>query len=140
MAAPLDVNREEYRMLVLELGYAETARRTGLKEGTLRQWGFRGGWLEHLRKKAQQPASTAKVAVTGVTKPADALCEMLAEDDKATRIGLSRATRKRVERLAKSSDPADAQDLLSLAKTAAVTHRWGDGSQIGVAVNILVSQ
>ncbi len=34
----IPVNKEEIRILVADLGYEETARQTGIKPGTLRQW------------------------------------------------------------------------------------------------------
>lgn len=136
MPAPLDVDREQYRPLVMELGYAETSRRTGIKEGTLRQWGNRFGWLDYLKAKPQVPSSIAKVPVTGVTKAPDAYAELLAADERETRLSLSRAARSLASK-AETADLDQAADALKTGKLAALVHRWADGSEgVSVVVNM----
>lgn len=144
MPAPLAVDREQVRMLHAELGAAEVSRRTGIPEGTIRQWARREGWNEGHKAKqslvagfptpakaelaATLPASLRPVAVAGVTKPADALSEILAEDERETRLSLSRAARK-LSRDGETARLDQAGDVLQTGKLAALVHRWEASDQ-----------
>lgn len=90
-AAALDIDKEQVRMLVLEIGPREAARKMGLNENTVRQWSARGGWLKHLKPENQPkaPQSMQPIVVTNVTKPADALQNTLMERHRDTKLGLS---------------------------------------------------
>lgn len=156
MPAPLAVDKEQVRMLVMEVGAAKAARHTGLKEGTIRQWCKRHGWTEGNADKAQlaqgepTPARTALAAtlpeslrpviVTGVTKPADALKEMLAEDSRETRLGFSRALRraaKHAEDMPAAEVLEQAQNVKALIGGASQVHGWQEaGGAATTVVNI----
>ena len=143
MPAPLAVDKEQVRMLFMEVGGEETARRTGIKPVTVRQWARRHGWSEgHKEKKslvagfptpakdalaATLPETMRPVAVTGVTKPVDALADLLSEDSRETRIGLSRAARSAADR-ARTMDGdeviASARQLKEVAGIASTVHGW----------------
>lgn len=111
MPAALDIDREQIRMLYMELGAAETARKTGIPDGTIRQWAARGNWQAAFLPQRQLPPSIRPVTVTGVTKPADALAQILAEDRDATRLAASR----NVKRAMQSYDDEDATTIRSEA-------------------------
>ena len=122
------VNKEAVRIMVADLGYQETAKRTGIAYGTLRQWSNRGKW------KVSAPHSQA---VTTVTKPvADAHAEALAEMESETRISLARS----VKRLAKDSEQATlrmSSEVKNVAQTAAIVHKWDQReAKANVMVNI----
>lgn len=90
MPAPLAVDREQVRMLAMELGPREAARRCNLKEDTVLQWSKRGNWLAHLREPdLMKPVSMQKTPVIGVISPSDALANLLKENKKRTKIALS---------------------------------------------------
>ncbi len=137
MPARLDVDRAQARMLVMQLGYAEASRRTGVAHATLRQWGSRGGWtVREPLPPTMQPVTFG--TVTRVTsQPADALSAVLHEDDRETRVSLSRATRRRAERLAKTSNPKDARNLHALTQSWAKVH--GHDKEQSTTINVAVA-
>lgn len=145
MPAPLAVDREQVRMLVMELGVAKAAQSLNISLGTVKAWSARFGWIKSMRHPATAssdppfkpqsatalqplPASIQPVTVSAgatiATKPADALADTLADDSRQTRTSASRAVRRRVERLAESDEPADARNLHELVKSAAMVHGW----------------
>ncbi len=128
-----EVNREEVRMLVADLGYAETSQRTGIKEPTLRQWSKRGNW--NVTRQHSQ-------AVTTVTRaPADAHADALAEYGSETRLGLAKYARQAVGQINASVHPARyTKEAKDIAQTASIVHGWdkGDKDQAQVAVNIAI--
>ena len=68
-------------MLVKDFGYAETSQRTGIKEGTLRQWARRFHW--------HTPFVHSQVVTTVTQSPATAHAEALAERKAQSRSLLS---------------------------------------------------
>ena len=114
-APAIQINREEVRMLVADLGYAETSKRTGIKEPTLRQWSKRGKW--NVQRQHSQ-------AVTTVTqRPSDAHAQAIAELETQTRMALARSAAN----LATQSEKAklrDSGNVKNVAQTAAIVHRW----------------
>lgn len=130
-------------MLVMEVGVTEASRRTGIDLSTVKQWSARGGWLAHTRAKPSLPTSMQPTPVTGIVtgvtrQPADALRDILAEDDRETRISLSRSAR----RLAKEAENApleQAGDVKQVAQTAALVHRWQEAGQAGASVVVNIA-
>jgi hypothetical protein len=61
------IDRESVRVLAIELGVREAARRCGLSEDRVRKWSSRYKWLEQRAPKQQE------AVVTTVTAPGDIL-------------------------------------------------------------------
>jgi len=114
------VNREEIRMLVLDLGYERTAERTGIKPATLRQWARRFSWNP---KHSQE-------TVTTVTRPSDILADELAENERETKLSLSRYARK-ASKDAEGATLRDARQVKAAAEVAGIVHRWGNQDKQG---------
>lgn len=116
-ATPVDKN--QVRMLVADIGYQETAKRTGIAYATLRQWAKRYRW--HATPQHSQ-------AVTTVTqRPAEAHAEVLAEHERETRLSLAKASR----RMAKDCEELPVRHAKlahTVAQTMAIVHRQGEGS------------
>lgn len=112
---------------------------TGLGLSVVKQWSARGKWLAHTRAEPPPlPKSMQPVIVTGVTTPADALANTLADDDKATRTALSKAMRKGAEHAGSLSGDevlASARNVHELAKGASTIHGW-DASRPDVRINV----
>lgn len=140
MPAPIKVDKDQVRMLVLAVGVREAARQMGLPETAVQQWSCRGKWLAKTRPTpAALPLPASMQSVTTVRQtPADALSAVLADDAKETRLSLSRSARN----LAQQAETAlldQAGDVLSAAKVASVVHRWdADKQGPAVAVNIAI--
>jgi hypothetical protein len=95
------VDRESVRLLAIELGVREAARRCGLSEDRVRKWSSRYKWLEQRSPKQQ------KAVVTTVTKPGDVLIATHKDLEERTKSGLARATARAAEAAAKAEKPID---------------------------------
>lgn len=123
-------------MLVLAIGVRAAARECGIAEGTVQDWSATGKWLDETRPTpAKRPKPASMIGPTSPTNPADALRNVLADDERETRISLSTAARK----LAKKSENApleQAGDVLQAGKLAGLVHRWdreGAGDRVMLA-------
>jgi hypothetical protein len=132
-ATAIQADREQIRMLVLNIGYAKTSEQTGIKQATLRQWASRGQWFTKAKPHAQAVATVTKA-------PADVLTDELQQNEKQTRLSLSRYTAKAAA-AAEAATLRDAPTVKALAETAAKTYPgWipKDDQQAQVAVNIAI--
>lgn len=139
MPAPIKVDKDQVRMLVLAVGVREAARKLGLKEDTVAAWSARGDWLAVTRPQAAQvPLPASMVSASSASKsPVQALQAALADDERETRVSLSRGTRRAAAKL-EDAKPEDASNLLTLAKTHALVHRLDSERGPAVAVNIAI--
>lgn len=129
----LPVNKEAIRILVADIGYEETSKRTGIKAATLRQWAKRKAW-NITRQHATQ------LAVTNVTSASDAHAAALAEHERETRMSLARAARN-MSKEAEHAGIKHAGRAHEVAKTAAIIHSWGDQHQRNILnIGILANQ
>jgi hypothetical protein len=125
------VDRESVRLLAIELGVREAARRCGLSEDRVRKWSSRYKWLEQKAPKQQESA------VTVVTKPGDVLIAAHKELEERTRSGLAQATARAAEQAAKAEKPIEVSNtaqLRDLAASAARVFGW-DSDKPGVQLN-----
>ena len=116
----IPVNKEEVRLAVLELGYNTASQRLGIKAATLRQWAKRFSW-NVTRTHAQE-------TVTTVTRPSVAVLDELAENERETKLSLSRYT-KRASKDAENAKLRDAPYVKQVAQTAGITFKWNDREQ-----------
>jgi hypothetical protein len=122
------IDRESVRLLAIELGVREAARRCGLSEDRVRKWSSRYKWLEQRAPKQQE------AAVTVVTTPGDVLLESHKELEQRTRSGLARATARASEAAATAAEPlpvSNTAHLRDLAQAAAKLFGWDAEKQQG---------
>lgn len=135
MPAPLDVDREQVRMLVQTHGCTEAAKMTGIKLATILQWSSRGNWLKELRLPPKLPPSMTPTPVIGVISPADAQAESMRDDSQATRLAGLRFSRRTVEAAAElaKDKPLDALEMAQNVKAslqgAALAGDWQAAQQ-----------
>jgi hypothetical protein len=125
-----NIDREAVRMLAIQCGVREAARRCGLKEDRVRQWSKRYHWLQ--QKAPEQKRAT----VTTVTKPGDILLKTLQSESEATKLALARAARKASVHASKQKPATilrQAKNLRDTAAYASQTHSW-EAKQSGVNV------
>lgn len=123
------IDKDQVRMLVTEIGYQAASERLGIKYATLRKWAQRGNW--------NKPVPHAQAIVTAVTKPADVLAQTLADDNRATKLGLSRAARKVADHAAKLKPKAilqESRSLKDIAGVASTVHGWEASQKSGTNV------
>jgi hypothetical protein len=99
-------------------------------------------WLIKSQQDKADAVSTSPTALSAnVRKGSDVLSEVLAEDSRATRIGLSAAARKAAETLAKmpgSKVIKHAQAHRHVTASSSVLHGWDDkGNLIPFTLNVL---
>lgn len=138
-APPLAVDKEKVRMLVLECGPREAARRMGLKEDTVNQWSKRGGWLKHLRPENQPkpPSSMQPIIVPNVISPADALSNLLAENHGKTKVGLSQWTAETGGQLGTlKGEKAMAAHPVAVSVASVMTKIWPEQAQPSVRISM----
>lgn len=124
MPAPLAVDREQVRMLVMTVGVREAARQCGIAQGTVQDWSAKGKWLADTKPTpAKLPPPASMQRPTNPTSPVDALSGILADDSRETRLSLSRAARS-MARQAEDAELEQAGDALQVGKLAAAVHGW----------------
>src|SRR5258708_15599086 len=82
------VDRESVRLLAIELGVREAARRCGLSEDRVRKWSSRYKWLE------QRAPNQQEAVVTTVTAPGDILLQEHRELETNTKTALMQTAAK----------------------------------------------
>jgi hypothetical protein len=99
-------------------------------------------WLAKAQQdKADAVVTSATALSANVRKGSDVLSEVLAEDSRATRIGLSAAVRKAAETLAKMAGSKvikHAQAHRHVTASSSVLHGWDDkGNAVPFTLNVL---
>lgn len=138
-AEPID--KEAVRTLAVAIGVREAARKLGLDENRVLQWSHRGQWFKQ-PAKVQQPPTVTKNAVIAVIKPSQALSESLEDDSKATRIGLSQASRRAADHLKAQTGAQvlkSAKSMKEIASVASIVHGWEAKKDAGVQINLNVA-
>jgi hypothetical protein len=92
------VNWEAVKMLAIEVGAREAARRLGIKESTVLSRAKRDGW-NLLRRKGGATIKSA-TAITMQSTPSDALQSVHADLEEVTKTGLKQTLAKAVRALA----------------------------------------
>ena len=110
------VSKEEVRLLAIEIGVREAARRLGLEEDRVRQWSSRHKWFSK---------SSKTQLVTTVTKPSEVLMDELADNERETRLSLSRYARRAAQD-AESASLRDSPYVKQAAQVAGIVHKWND--------------
>lgn len=137
MPAPIAVDKEQVRMLVLNVGVREAARQCGINEKTVLHWSHTNKWLADTRPSpAKLPPPASQIGSVVSVAPADALGNILAQQSKTTRLNLARAVERASEQARDHDDPLGAaRNIKETAATASMLHNWDAGSA-KVNVNI----
>jgi transposase len=132
------MDREAVRVLAIELGAREAARRLGLNRNTVISWARRYNW--NLPKRAGRPGIVPATDLH--TQPGDVLLQTHKELGERTRTGLAQATARAAEAAAKADKPVDVSStshLRDLAASAARVFGWdNDKKPPGDTYNTLV--
>lgn len=116
--------QEQVRILAMDIGVRPAARKLGLNEDTVCSWAIRYGWeIKPAKRGPETIASKMQATTVG-----DAIRDELAENERETRLSLSRYAK----RAAKDSENAtlkDAPYVHKAAQVAGIAHRWGDNDK-----------
>jgi hypothetical protein len=131
MKGNLSIDRESVRLLAIELGVREAARRCGLSEDRVRKWSSRYKWLEQRAPKQQE------AAVTVVTTPGDVLLQEHKALESTTKSALMQTAAKAAVSAAQKPalDVSNTAQFRDLAASAARIFGWDKGPQTAVQVN-----
>lgn len=142
MPAPLAVDKEQVRMLVLNIGVRPAARELGIPEGTVQDWSAAGKWLEPTRPKAAQlPPPATLVHPTSPTNPADALANTLERCKGRTKVGLATWAAKSGEYLGQLEGEEAAAAHQAAAGTATVMSKlWPEQGPGSVRISMFAPQ
>ncbi len=133
---PKPVDREAVRVLAINIGVREAARRLGLNEDTVCSWAKRGNWFA-LQAPAQALSKSREIIASNLqAKPGDVMLSTLNEHKNETRLSLARSVRK----LAKDAEKANlkqSKHVLNVAQTAGHTFEdWQPKQTQGVNVMV----
>src|SRR4030095_3767130 len=128
------VDREAVRVLAIELGAREAARRLGIKESTVLSWARRYNWKLPKRKGG------GSNAITPQSKPGDALIAIHKELEETTKTALMQTLAKAAQAVAQKQ-PLDVSNMAQLRDaclSAARMFGWNGKPQTNVTVNTAV--
>jgi Putative ATPase subunit of terminase (gpP-like) len=135
-------DREAVRVLAIELGAREAARRLGLNPNTVLSWSKRYNWELPNRRGGATKASAN--AITLQSKPGDVLIATHRELEGRTKTGLAQATVRAAEAAAKAAEPipvSNTAQLRDLAASAARIFGWNtDGPQVQLNQQVVITQ
>jgi hypothetical protein len=129
-------DREAVRVLAIELGAREAARRLGLNPNTVLSWAKRDNWELPNRKGGATKASAS--AITLQSKPGDVLIAEHKSLETKTKTALAQVTARAAEAAVKAEKPIDVSStahLRDLAQSAARIFGWDKSDQPGVQLN-----
>ncbi len=131
MQSATPVSKEAIKLLVIQHGQREAARIAGLNEDTVCSWAYRYGWSVN-KTDASKPQ-----ARTGNTTLVERISDELAENEKETRLSLSRYAR-RASRDAEEASLREAPYVKQVADVAGKVHKWDQQSPSTVfSLNVL---
>jgi len=137
MPAPIDIDKEQVRMLVLSIGVRDAARRLGLNENTVLTWSTNGDWLKATKPQpAQLPKPLSQQGSIVSIKPSDVLAQTLAENERETKLSLSKSIRRMAQE-AETAPLAQASDVKSVVQSAALLGGWDKGTGNSYSLNVL---
>lgn len=111
--------RELVRILYLEHGHQKASELSGVRYDLVRQWASRYNW-DVQRNQALSQTVTVRVA--------ERITDELAQNEKQTRLSLSRYA----ARAAKDAEQASLKDspfVHKAAQVAGIAHKWGDNDK-----------
>lgn len=133
MPAPLDVDKEAIRLLVVEYGVTETAKQTNIPLNTLLSWSARGNWLKP--QPTPLPPTVQPRAINAI-QPSQAQANIHASRKQKAFSNLSKYVVNGSMSAAKSRSPlADAANVKALA--GVFTTLWPEKQEPGVSIQVL---
>jgi hypothetical protein len=126
-------DREAVRVLSIELGAREAARRLGLNPNTVLSWAKRDNWELPSRKGGATKASAS--AITLQSKPGDVLIAEHKSLETKTKTALAQVTARAAAAAAKAEKPIDVSSTSHLRDLAAAAARYLAGTATSLACN-----
>lgn len=115
--------KDAIKILVIEIGVAQTSRRLNIPVSTVQSWVDRYGWLKNIPKHLLPTRRRNKMPM----KPSDALVQEFKELDGDSRINLARGLNKGAKAIGKMQGievVERATEVKSVVQSIALTHAW----------------
>jgi Putative ATPase subunit of terminase (gpP-like) len=136
---PQKIDREAVKTLAIAVGVRQAARELGLNEDTVCSWAKREKWFTVEAKP--QPPSQAIIPQALQAKPSDALASILSDENRETKLSLSRGVRrlaKHIENLPAEMLFVGADKVKQAVASASQIHGWEESKgTAGPTLNIL---
>jgi len=145
MPAALEIDREAVKVIALAVGVREAARQYGLNEDTVAAWSAREGWFKKEQEVArvQEEAVWKKQERQGLQASASKTpASIMKSWDGETRFDLAKGLRAGAAVVADMDGQEvlmAAQQVGTLAKTAALVHGWSVNITGSVRLDVLAS-
>jgi uncharacterized protein YjcR len=144
MPAPLETDREQVRIVAVQIGVREAARQFGLSEETVKSWSKREGWLRDAQEKQEivEQARAVKRESQGLPPRAPTAAEVLAKYGDNTRLALAKGISKGAQTVAEMDGQEvlmSAQQVQQLTKSAQVIHGWAQTVEHSLRLDVLAS-
>jgi len=142
MPAAIPIDHEAVRVVAVQIGVREAARRFGLGEDVVRQWSSRENWFEKQREvdEAVQLVKNERLEAMGLSPAVTnrSASDVLRDYNGETRLSHAKVARKVANSLCEK-DPDELilnmPNVLGAAKHAALTFGWTSGSS-GTSVRL----
>jgi hypothetical protein len=121
--------RELVKLLVIEHGQKRAAELSGEPYEKVRKWTQRGNWLK------------SQTVPNGVSATVERISDELVENERKTRLGLSKYAKDAVTELNRRKHKLFVtKEAKDVAQTAAIVHRWDQKDQVtgNVVVNVAI--
>lgn len=116
------VDHESIRILAIQIGVRPAARKLGLNEDTVCSWAKRENWFA-------TPAVTQPITQQALqAKPGDVLLDELADNERETRLSLSRYARRSTKD-AESASLRESPYVKQAAQVASIAFKWDQKEQ-----------
>jgi hypothetical protein len=131
------INKEAFKMLAIEIGLNEAARRLGIPVPTAKSWARRGKWNLPRRKGGGVSRSLPASIASSPHPIADALDASHKELENATKTALMQALTKAAKAVAgkEALDVSNTTQLRDVCLAAARIFGWQGDSPVNVEVN-----
>lgn len=144
MPAPLEVDREQVRLVAVQIGVREAARQFDLPEETVKTWSGRYGWFKEKQQEQQlvTVARERKRESQGLSPREPKASEILEKYGKQTRLALAKGLAKGAETVA---DMDGQEVLMSAAQIKQLTgaakdvHGWAQTVEHKLSLDVLAS-
>ena len=120
--------QEQVRVLALQIGVRPAARQLGLNEDTVCSWSKRYNW----DTPTIQPGPENSASKLQATHVGDTIARELAENERETKLGLSKHAKHAISAINKSKHPAKwTKEAHDIAKVAGIVHGWNSQDKGG---------
>lgn len=123
-----EAQREAVKTLAIAVGVRESARQTGINENTILSWSKRDNWFKDtIVPKPNTITNPNNGTAINAIKPSVALANLLEEDNRETKLSLSRGIRRIAKHIENEKEDRlfeKADRVKNVVSSASQLHNW----------------